>query len=90
MWGLLGFLFPDSSIQARRSTACLSTPLQDERELGAIKDESWIERNVTMISQKDQKIKKTEQLGKYGRGNMYITKTPTLNKMCAMKKQWWK
>ena len=29
---------------------------------------------------KDQKIKKIEQLGKYGRGNMQITKTPTLNK----------
>ena len=25
MWGLLGFLLPDSSVRARRSTACLST-----------------------------------------------------------------
>ena len=28
---------------------------------------SWIEDNVTMISQKDRKIKKIEQLGKYAR-----------------------
>jgi hypothetical protein len=26
MWGLLGFLLPYSSVRARRSTACLSTP----------------------------------------------------------------
>jgi hypothetical protein len=61
-----------------------------ERELGAIKYESWIEGNVTMISQKDRRIKKTEQLGEYDRGNMQITKTPKLNKMCAMKKWCWK
>jgi len=61
MWGLLIFLFPDSSVRARRSIAYLSTPkknlLHDEREFGAIKDESWIEGNIiTMISQKDRKI----------------------------------
>jgi hypothetical protein len=27
-------------------------PLHDERELGAIKDQSWIEGNIKMISQK--------------------------------------
>ena len=43
-----------------------------------------------MILQKYLKIKKIEQLGEYDRGNIQITKTPTLNKMCAMKKQWWK
>jgi hypothetical protein len=57
------------------------------RELGAIKDGSWIEDNVIMISQKDGKMKKIEQLGEYGRGNMQITKTPTLNKTCVMKKR---
>ena len=36
--------------------------------------------SITMISQKDCKIKKTAQLGEHGRGNMQITKTPTLNK----------
>ena len=59
-------------------------------KLGAIKDESWIEGNVTMISQKNHKIKKTEQLSEYGRGNMQTTKTPSLNKTCSMKKWWWK
>ena len=94
MWGLLEFLLLDFSVQARRSTACLSIPscfpLQDERGLGAVRDESWIEGYVTTISQKDCKKKKIEQLGKYGRGSMQITKTPTLNKTCAMKKRWWK
>jgi hypothetical protein len=41
-----------------------------------------------MISQKHCKINKTKQLGKYGMGNMQITKTLALNKTCAMKK-WW-
>ena len=94
MWGLLGFLILDSFVQARRSTACFRTPnyfpLHNERELGAIKDESWIEGNIAMISQKDHRIKKSTQLGIYGWGNMQITKTPTLCKTCAMKKQWWK
>jgi hypothetical protein len=52
--------------------------LHDERELGAIKN--GIKMNVIVILQKDCKIRKTKQLGKYGRGNMYITKTPTLNR----------
>ena len=43
-----------------------------------------------MISQIKHKIKKTEQFGKYGKGNMQITKTPELNKMRAMKNRWWK
>ena len=77
MWGLLGFLH-ETFVRARRSTAYLSTPnyfpLHDERELGAIKDGSWIEGNVTMISQKDHKIKKIEHLGEFGRDNMQITK----------------
>ena len=55
MWGLLEFLLHASFVWAKRSTACLDTPnclsLHDERELGAIKDGSWIEGNVTMISQ---------------------------------------
>jgi hypothetical protein len=29
-------------------------------------------------------------LDEYGKGNMQITKTPTFNKTCAMKKPWWK
>ena len=94
MWGSLGFLLFDSFIQARRSVARLSTPnclpLHDKRELGAIKEGSWIEGNVIMISQKNHKLRKIEQLGEYRRGNMQITKTPSLNKMYAMKKQWWK
>jgi hypothetical protein len=53
MWGVR-ILILDSSIQARRSTAYLSTlncfSLHDERELGAIKDGSWVEGNVTKIS----------------------------------------
>ena len=61
-----------------------------ERELGIIKDESWIEGNVIIISQKDRKIKKIEQLGEYGRGNMQIAKPPTLNKIYVIKKRWWK
>ena len=61
-----------------------------EREIGAIKYGSWIEGNVTMISQKDRKTKKIEQLGECCRGNMQITKTPKLNKTCAMKKRCWK
>ena len=64
--------------------------LYNERELGTINDGSWIESNVTMILQKDCIINKTKQLGEYGRGNMQITKTPTLNKTRAMKKWWWK
>ena len=52
--------------------------------------EVGLKANVIMISQKDRKIKKIEHLGEYGKGNMQITKTPTLNKMCAMKKRWWK
>jgi hypothetical protein len=44
MWGLLGFLLLISNPN------CLL--LHDERELGAIKDGSWIEFNITMISQK--------------------------------------
>jgi hypothetical protein len=94
MWGMLGVLLPNSSVWARRSTACLSTPncfsLHNERELGAIKNESWIEHNFALISQKDCKVKKIEHVGKYGMGKMQITKTPTLNKTCAMKKRWWK
>ena len=43
-----------------------------------------------MISQKYHDIKKNEWLGECGKCNMQITKTPTLNKMCAMKKHWWK
>jgi hypothetical protein len=31
-----------------------------------------------------------EQLGEYGEGNMQITKTPTSNKKCVMKKWRWK
>jgi hypothetical protein len=31
------------------------------RELGAIKDGSWIEGNIIMISQKDRKMKKIKQ-----------------------------
>jgi hypothetical protein len=49
--------------------------LHDERELEAIKEGSWIEGNVTMISQKYRKIKKTELLNEYGRDNMQITNT---------------
>ena len=64
MWGLLGILMHDSSVWARRLTACVSIPncfpLHDERVLGAINDGSWIESNVTMISQKNHKIKKPE------------------------------
>jgi hypothetical protein len=55
-----------------------------------IKDGSWIEDNIIMISQKDRRIKRNEQLGEYGRGNMQITKTPTLKKKFAMKNWWWK
>ena len=62
--------------------------LHNEREFGAIKDGSWIKDNVITISQKDHKIKEIEQMGEYGKGNIQITKTMTLNKMCAMKKQW--
>ena len=91
MWGLLEFLLPDSSIRARKSTTYLSIPncfsLHDEREreIGMIKDGSWIEGNIITISQKIRKIKKIEQLGEYGMGNLQITKTLTLNKMCAMR-----
>jgi hypothetical protein len=35
-------------------------PMHDEREFGAIKDGSWIEGNVTMISHKNRKMKKIE------------------------------
>ena len=89
--GFLGFHFHDSSVWTRRSTACLSNPncfpLHDEKELGAIKDRSWIEGNIKMISQKYHKIGKTKQLGEYNKDDMQITKTPGLNKTCAMKKR---
>jgi hypothetical protein len=35
--------------------------LHKERELGAIKDGTWTEGNVTMILQKDHKLKKIVQ-----------------------------
>jgi hypothetical protein len=59
MWGLLGFLLLDSFVRARRSTVYLSTPndftLHEEKELEVIEDGSWIEGNITTISQKDCK-----------------------------------
>ena len=61
-----------------------------DRELGAIKYGSWIEGNVTIISQKDRKIKKIGLFGECGRGNVQVTKIPTLNKTCPMKKRCWK
>ena len=93
MWGLLGFLLLKffsliPPFRAKRSTAYLSTPvdfsLHNEREPGAIKDKSWIEGNVIMILQKYRK--EIKHLDEYGKGNMQITKIPTLNKTCAMKK----
>jgi hypothetical protein len=59
MWGLLRFLLLGSFVWARKSTIYLNTPngfpLHNEKEIEAIKDGSWIEGNVTMISQKDRK-----------------------------------
>jgi hypothetical protein len=48
-------------------------PLHNERELEAIKNGTWIQGDVTMILQKDRKLKKIKELGEYGRGNMQIT-----------------
>jgi hypothetical protein len=52
--------------------------LHDERKLGAIKGRSWVEGNVTIILQKNRKLKKIEQLDEYGRGIMQITKTTNI------------
>ena len=57
------------------------------RELEAIKDGSCVEGN---IAKEDSKMTKINQLGEHGMDNEEITQTPTLNKICAMKRWWWK